>query len=87
MKTAIVTAKIDPKIKASAEKAARDLGVSLSFVISHKLKEFVEEKTIQLIPNAETIKILRKADKDRKLDKNIVGPFTTAEAFIKSLNE
>jgi len=87
MKTAIVTAKIDPKIKASAEKAARDLGVSLSFVISNKLKEFAEEKTITLVPNQKMVKVLKKQLADSRAGRNIDGPYATAEEFIKYLNK
>lgn len=65
MKTAVVTAKIDPKLKASAERAARDLGVSLSFVINHSLRKFSEERTIELVPNEETAAAIEEARRDR----------------------
>jgi antitoxin component of RelBE/YafQ-DinJ toxin-antitoxin module len=69
MKTAIVTAKIDPKIKADALLAARNLGVSLSFVISHSLREFAEKKTLELVPNQETIDAIEEARRDRAAGK------------------
>lgn len=87
MKTAIVTAKIEPKIKAAAERAARDLGVSLSFVINRALREFSETKTLQLSPNPKMVRRLKKQLEDSKQGRNIEGPFYSTEEFIKSLDE
>ncbi len=85
MKTAIVTAKIDPKLKASVERAARDLGVSLSFVINHSLRKFSEEKTIELIPNEETIAAIEEARRDRENGKGNPS-FDNPEDFIRHLD-
>ena len=87
MKTAIVTAKIDPKIKASAERAARDLGVSLSFVINNALKDFSEKRTLELVPNPKTVKRLKKQLEDSKNGRNMDGPFHTTDEFIKYLDK
>lgn len=92
MKTAIVSAKIDPKIKIGVQKAAREWGVSVSFLIDQSLRKVHEDHKrgagfLELIPNKKTAKILKQAMEDSKTGKNIVGPFHTVEDFIKSLNQ
>ena len=70
MNTAIVNAKVNPKIKKQAQKIAGEIGVSLSDVINGKLREFIEEKTITFrkpeIPSDYLIKSLKESKEDIK---------------------
>lgn len=84
MKTAIVTAKIEPKIKAAAERAAHDLGVSLSFVINQSLREFAITKKIELIPNAITARTIQQAEHDSKAGR-LHGPAHSIKELRKRL--
>jgi len=92
MNYAIITTKVDPKIKKDAQKLAAELGVPLSAVIKTSLKEFIAKKTITLsaredeIPNARTIRVLKRAEKHWKEGK--VSPtFDNAEDAIAWLND
>lgn len=92
MNWAIVTAKVDPKVKKEAQKAAKEAGVSLSTVIKAYLREFAHTKTITLsadreeIPNARTIKVLKKAEENYKKG-NVSPVFDNAKDMIKYLRE
>jgi len=87
----MLSIKIEKSLKDQARKTAQDLGVSLNAVINQHIKEFVNTREIFFteyeMPNAKTQKILKMVDKDIKNGKNIVGPFNSAEEFIKSLEE
>jgi addiction module RelB/DinJ family antitoxin len=85
MKTAIVTAKIDPSLKSQAERVARELGVSLSFVINNGLREFVEQKELILIPNRETVRAIKQAERDYKAGR--LGEPKDPETFLKDLRK
>lgn len=87
MKTAMLTAKIDPQVKELAQKTASDLGVSLSFVIDQLLRKFNQEKRIvveEFIPNAETIRAIEEAIEDRKNGRISPG-FDNIYDLMKSL--
>ena len=72
MNTASILIKIDPQIKAKAQKTAGEMGLSLTSVINHYLKHFIAAKTITFgivdeeIPNARTRAILKKAEENLK---------------------
>lgn len=88
MKTATVTAKIDPKIKASAERLAESLGISLSFVINQALLRFTQEEKVVVesyVPNKETIKAIREAEEDLKAGK--LKTYSTTEELFKALED
>lgn len=75
MNTAIVNAKVDPKIKRQAQKTAAEIGVSLSDVINASLREFIEKKTITFrkpeIPSDYLIKSLKESEEDIKAGRTI----------------
>lgn len=72
-KTAVINVKTDPKTKQLAQKAAGNLGVSLSIVINGLLKEFIHTETVVLTSNPRKeepsewlINELRQAEEDEK---------------------
>lgn len=85
MKTATITAKIDPELKSQAERVARELGVSLSFVINNRLREFVRQKEIILTPNEETIRAIKEGEHDYKTGK--LGRPKNVEDFLKDMRK
>ncbi len=89
MKT-VIHIKIDKEVKEMAQKAARDLGIPLSTVVSANLKQFSREKELYLSmglhPSPRLEKVLAEAEKDMLENKNIVGPFRSAKEMLASLN-
>lgn len=91
MSYAIVTTKVDPKLKKDAMAAAKSLGISLSVVIKGLLKEFIRTKTVTFsewdeIPNEKTRKALLQAEKDWKAGKG--SPiFRTGEEAVAWLEK
>lgn len=89
-KTAVLSIKIDPKVKKEAEKVAEELGFSISAIVNASLKNLSRTKSISYsipeVPNAMLKKAIAEARRDRKKGKNY-GPFTLeeSEAFLKSL--
>lgn len=73
MKTEIINVKTDLKTKKQAQKAASNLGVSLSVVINGLLKQFIYTETLVLTnkpvaeePSEWLINELKEAEKDEK---------------------
>src|SRR3989344_7676733 len=70
MNTAIVNIKVDPKIKRQAQKAAHDLGISLSAVINRALRNFIKTRSVifsddvRLEPTPYLKRIIRQSEKD-----------------------
>ncbi len=89
MATTMLSIKLDKSMKEQAQELASTLGVSLNAVIKGFLKEFLSERKVTFMdhpmPNARTLKILKKLSDDARKGKNMVGPFYTAEEMIKSL--
>lgn len=90
MKT-MLSVKTDAKLKKKAQRVARDLGLPLGTIINRYLKDFVAYQRIVFerpeIPNAETAKILRQAERDIKAGKNLIS-FKNAkemDAYLMSL--
>ena len=74
--TAAILIKTDPILKASAQKTARSLGLSLTSVINRYLKSFIKTKTVTFsnddeIPNARTIRALKESEADYKAGRKI----------------
>ncbi len=92
MNTASILIKTDPQIKAKAQKTAGAMGLSLTSVINRYLKHFIVAKTITFgvgdeeIPNAHTLKVLRKAEENYKKG-NTSPSFKTGEEAVKWLEE
>src|SRR5690606_4403789 len=89
-KTAVINFKVDPKVKARAQRRAKKLGVSLSTVLSGHLYEFArgdafsidfpEEK---MTPHME--KLIARVQKENK-EQGTVGPFDSVEDAIEYLH-
>ncbi len=91
MSYAVVTTKVDPKVKKEAMAAAQSLGIPLSLVIKGFLREFIRTKTITFsewdeVPNEKTKKIFLQADKDLKAGKSS-PTFKTGEAAVTWLEK
>ncbi len=86
----MLSIKIDKSLKEKAQETAHALGVSLNAVVNAFIKEFISERKVTFtdhpMPNKKTQKILDGLLADSKTNRNIVGPFYTAEEVIKSLN-
>ncbi len=83
--------KIDKKIKEKAQKRARGSGLTFSDVLQMatyayargEFKPVLMQKEEKL--NEKTRRELIKISKDIKEGKNLIGPFDSAEAMMKSL--
>lgn len=88
MKT-LINIKTDREVKISAQKLAKELGLSLSAVVNAYLKQFVRSQAVdfsvapQMTPKLE--KLLDQVEYDLARGKNISGPFDSVDEFVKSL--
>ena len=88
MKT-LINIKTDRDVKISAQKLAKELGLSLSAVVNAYLKQFVRSQAVdfsvapQMTPKLE--KLLDQVEYDLARGKNISGPFDSVDEFVKSL--
>lgn len=89
MKTALLTVKIDPKVKRKAHAVAEALGMSLGTLVSVQLNEFIRTKTIHASlseenPSPYLLKALKESAADVKAGR--VSPeFDNAADAIKWL--
>ena len=81
---AATSIRIDPKIKAKAQKLAKELGTNLSTVVNMQLSQFVREKRLRVGQedeySPEQIKYL--VDLKKRIDsgeEEVEGPFTPEE--------
>jgi addiction module RelB/DinJ family antitoxin len=92
MSSQVITIKVDPTTKKEAQHAAEELGLSLSAVLKGFLKQFIRTKTVtfsareQEIPNAHTLKVLKKAEENYKKG-NTSPAFTNIEDELKWLEK
>lgn len=90
MNTAVVNVKVDPMVKKSAQKIARELGISLSGLINGYLRQLIRTKTVTFstnreIPSDYMIKALKESEEDIKAGR--VSPtFTNAKDAIAWLD-
>ena len=88
MKT-LINIKTDREVKISAQKLAKELGLSLSAVVNAYLKQFVRSQAVdfsvapQMSPKLE--KLLDQVEYDLARGKNISGPFDSVDEFVKGL--
>ncbi|MFH0791833.1 MAG: hypothetical protein V1905_01305 [bacterium] len=91
MEKVIINIKTDKEVKATVQKLAEELGISLSDVINASLRNFIRTREVrissipQMTPELETL--IGKAKDDFKNKKNISGPFSTAEEMDKYLDK
>lgn len=71
MNTASILIKVDPQVKAKAQKTAQKLGLSLTSIINRYLKHFITTETITFStrdekPSQYLIKALKESESDVK---------------------
>lgn len=89
MKTAVITLKIEPKIKKEAQKAAEEFGMSLSSLVSGFLRDFIFNREIRFCqkeenPSQYLIDAIKEAEEERK--KGNFHSFVDAQDAIKFLD-
>lgn len=80
MKTAVINIKVEPSLKAKAQKRARQLGVPLSYVLHAQLLNFTRGEKIELpaeIPTPKLEKLL--AEVEIEIAKGEVSPAFDAD--------
>jgi len=79
----VIHIKSDKEVKENAQRAAKELGLTLSDVINASLRNFIRTREVifshtpRMTPELE--KYLDKVERDIKNKKNIIGPFSTAK--------
>lgn len=86
MNTVALLTRVEPKVKAEAQKTAKKMGLSLSAVVNRLLQEFIETKTITYTeePTPYLKAILRRARKNRDQDS---PTFNTGAEAVKWLED
>jgi len=91
MNTALLSIRTDKKTKKEIADFANSLGLSVSAFATVVLKQAVRNRRIvletQLKPTPYLEKIMEEAEIDYAAGRNIVGPFSTAEEMLTSLEE
>lgn len=88
--TTVIHIKADKEVKKNAQKAAKDLGLTLSDVINAALRNFIRTREVifsdipQMTPELE--KLVERVEEDVKHGRNISPPYKTAKEFLKALN-
>lgn len=91
MKT-VIHIKTDKEVKENAQRAASDLGLTLSDVINASLRNFIRTRKVIFsdtpVMTPELEKLLDGVEEDIKYNRNLSGPFSTPEeidAYLDSL--
>ena len=87
MKTAVLTVKIEPKVKHDAQRVADALGFSLSAIVNASLKNLARSKSVSyslLEPTPLLVDAISAARKERVRGVS-KGSFTTASELMHSL--
>lgn len=89
MNTTSLHIKIEPALKAQAQKTAEDLGLSLSGVMKALLKQFIRTRQLSVgipeIPNDYLTKSLAQAEEDMKAGR--VTSFKTGQEALAYLDQ
>lgn len=86
----VIHIKVDKEVKENAQKAAENLGLSLSDVINAALRNFIRNREVvfydtpQITPELE--KLLDKVEDDIKHDRNLSLSFESGEEMDKYLD-
>lgn len=90
--TTVIHIKADKEVKENAQKAAKDLGLSLSDVINAALRNFIRTRTVVFsdtpVMTPELEKLLERVDKDIKHNRNLSPAFKNAadmDGYLDSL--
>lgn len=87
----VIHIKADKEVKKNAQKAAKDLGLTLSDVINAALRNFIRTREVifsdvpQMTPELE--KRLEKVEEDIKHNRNISPAFKNMDEAIKYLEK
>ena len=82
-KTAMITARVEPDIKANAEKILKRLGISTTEAISLFLSQIRLQRGLPFdvkIPNKTTLETFRKTDEGKELNK-----YKSVDDFVKKM--
>jgi len=88
--TTVIHIKSDKEVKENAQKAAKELGLTLTDVINAALRNFIRTREVifsntpRMTPKLE--KIVAKVEKDIKKGRNLSPRFESAEEAIDWLN-
>ncbi len=88
--TTVIHIKADKEVKENAQKAARDLGLTLTDVINAALRNFIRTREVifsdipQMTPELE--KRLEKVEEDIKHNRNLSPVFKSAKDMNKYLD-
>lgn len=89
--TTVIHIKADKEVKENAQKAAKDLGLTLTDVINAALRNFIRTREVifsdvpQMTPELE--KRLEKVEEDIKHNRNLSPKFKTAKEAIAYLKK
>lgn len=89
--TTVIHIKADKEVKENAQKAAKDLGLTLSDVINAALRNFIRTREVifsdipQMTPELE--KRLEKVEEDIKEGRNLSPKFKNMDAAIEYLKK
>ncbi len=89
--TTVIHIKADKEVKENAQKAAKDLGLTLSDVINASLRNFIRTREIvfsdipQMTPELE--KLLGRVEEDIKHDRNLSPSFKNMDEAIDYLEK
>lgn len=91
MKTAMINIKTETHVKAEAQKLAKELGFSLSSIVTASLKQFIRTREVQFSMSHKMTPyldgILKQVEKDIKSNKNISHGFTNSKDMDEYLDK
>jgi len=86
----VIHIKADKEVKENAQRAARELGLSLSDIINASLRNFIRtrEITFSSVPRMtpELERLLGRVEKDIKMGRNLSAAFENGEEMDKYLD-
>ncbi len=90
MKTTMINIKTDKKVKEDAQKLAKELGFTLSSLITASLKQFIRTRSVSFSAGYEMTPylegVLTEVEKDIKTGKNLSPKFSSAKDASEYLN-
>ncbi|KKQ28682.1 MAG: hypothetical protein A3H17_00295 [Candidatus Levybacteria bacterium RIFCSPLOWO2_12_FULL_37_14] len=90
MQATVINVRTDKEVKENAIGAAKELGISLSDVINAALRNFIRTREVifsdtpRMTPELE--RLIGRVEEDIKHNRNIDGPFHSAEEWNKYLD-
>ena len=87
MKTAVITTKIDPKVKEEAKAVAKSLGFNLSTLISAYLRQLIRTESVHFSKIEEPSDCLLEAMRDAKIHPEDAHSFDSVEDSVDFLQK